>query len=137
MSKIGSLMSAFSRVLVVVVVSFIALAVSLPARADVLYLVCKYAHIAGQQTVLDSKLEIDLTNKTVNDETAVYPATISATSIYFKIEYISSRQLHEFHIDRTKGTIAWYWEIYTNITIPQPTRIGHCSSSKTPPPTKF
>src|SRR6266853_1505714 len=125
-------MSVFSRALIVATVSFI----SLPARADMLYLVCRYTHVAGQQNVLDSKLEIDLTNKTVNNENAVYPATISATSIYYKIEFNDGnpRQLHEFLIDRTKGTIAWSSEIYTSVTTPLPTRIGHCSSSKTPPP---
>lgn len=139
MFKIGSLMSVFSRALLIVAVSFIALAVPLPARADMLYLVCRYPHVAGQQNTLDSRLEIDLTNRTVNDETAVYPATISATSIYYKIEFndISPRQLHEFLIDRTKGTIAWSLEIYTNVTIPVPARIGHCTASKTAPPTKF
>lgn len=132
-------MTVFFRALAVVAASFISLAVSLPARADMLYLVCRYPHVAGQQNIFDSKLEIDLTNRTVNDENAVYPATISATSIYYKIEFnnVSPRALYEFLIDRTKGTIAWSSEIYTNVTIPSPTRIGHCTSSNTPPPTKF
>ena len=135
MSKIGSQMSVFSRALVVVAVSFVALTASLPARADMLYLVCRFP----QKNILDSKLEIDLTNKTVNDENAVYPATISAASIYYKIEFnnVFPRSLSEFLIDRTKGTIAWSSEIYTNVTIRSPTRIGHCTSSKTAPPTKF
>jgi hypothetical protein len=132
-------MSVFFRALVLVAVPFIALTASLPARADMLYLVCRYTNVAGQQNALDSKLEIDLTNKTVNDGAAVYPAAISATSISYKIEFnnVSSRQLSEFFIDRTKGTIAWSSYIYTNVTIPAPTRIGQCTSSNTPPPTKF
>jgi hypothetical protein len=128
-------MSVFSRALVIVAASLISLAVSLPARADMLYLVCRFP----QQNILDSKLEIDLANKTVNDENAVYPATISATSIYYKIEFNSAyiRTLKEFLIDRTKGTIAWSEQSSTDVTIQHPTRIGHCTSSKTPPPTKF
>ena len=105
-----------------------------------LYLVCKYAHVVGQPTPLDSKLEIDLTNRTANDESAVYPATISATSIYYKIEFNETghRQLHEFRVDRVKGTLTWSVENhFPNVTIPYATYIGHCTSSKTPPPTKF
>jgi len=130
-------MSMFFRVLVVAAVSFVSLAASLPARADMLYLVCKFPHGAGQPS--DSELEIDLVNRTVNNGIGVYPATISATSIYYKIEFndISPRQLHEFLIDRAKGTLTWSSETYTNVTIPFPTHIGRCTSSKTPPPTKF
>lgn len=132
-------MSVFFRALVGAAVSFIALTASPPARAGMLYIVCRYPNVAGQQNTLDSKLEIDLTNKTVNDGAAVYPATISATSIYYKIEFnnVSPRQLSEFLIDRAKGTITWSSYIYTNVTLPQPTRIGNCTSSNIPPPTKF
>ena len=126
-------MSVFSRTLLVTAVASIALAVSLPARADILYLVCRYP----QTRLLDDKLEIDLANKTVNDELAVYPATISATSIYYKIEFnnVSPRVVKEFLIDRTKGTVEYSVEYEGGL--PQPKIIGHCTASKTAPPTKF
>jgi hypothetical protein len=126
-------MSVFCRALVVVSASFFWLALSLPARADMLYLVCKFRQVTGQLKPVDAKLEIDLTNGTVNDGIAVYPATISATSIYYKIEFnnVSPRQLHEFTIDRVKGTLTWSSEI------PGAKFIGDCTSSNTASPTKF
>ena len=129
------------RALILAIVAAVSL-ISVPARAGMLYLVCKYPSVAdprGMSKVEDSKLEIDLTNKTVNDGYGVYPAAISATSIYYKIEFnnISPHQLAEFLIDRIKGTVAWSHYIYTNVTIRSPTRIGHCTSSNTAPNTKF
>jgi hypothetical protein len=132
-------MSMFFRASAVVAVSFIVLTASLPARADMLYLVCRFRQVSGQVKPLDSKLDIDLTNKTVNDGYGVYPATISATSIYYIHDFnnISPRQHFEFTIDRVKGTITWASEIYTNVTLPGRTQIGDCTSSNTAPNTKF
>lgn len=129
------------RTLVAVAVSFVALTASWPARADMLYLVCRYPKAENPRFVkaADTKLDIDLTNNTVTGEYGVYPATISATSIYYKMDFTNTNphQVQEIHIDRTKGTIAWSSYMYTNVTIPGATYIGHCTSSATPPRTKF
>jgi hypothetical protein len=129
-------MPLLARTLAVVAACSISLAASLPARADMLYLVCRYPHVAGTQ-IPDSRLEIDLANKTVNDGFAVYPATISAFEIYYRKEFnnVSPHQLHEFLIDRSKGTLEWSQEFEGGL--PQPKILAHCIASKTAPATKF
>jgi hypothetical protein len=129
-------MSSLTRTLAVMAASSISLAASLPARADMLYLVCRYSHVAGTQ-IPDARLEIDLANNTVNDGVAVYPATINAFEIYYRKEFnnVSPHQLAEFLIDRSKGTLEWSHQFEGGL--PQPKILAHCISSKTAPPTKF
>ena len=119
--------TSFSRALVIVVASFISLAVSLPARADMLYLACRY------QSNHDYELDIDLTNKTVTDGNGLYPAIVSTTSISYKIEFNGG--IYDYLIDRTKGTITRFWSAPG--TIRQVADIVNCSERKTHPPTKF
>ena len=116
------------RALVAVAVSFVALTASQSARADMLYLTCKYLNIPNPRN-----LTINLTNNTLIDE-GVYPAAISATSIYVKV--VTPEQIIiETLIDRITGTIT-RTDTYPGRG-PINTGTGRCTASATPPHTKF
>jgi hypothetical protein len=117
-----------SRASVIVVAAIISLAVSPPARADMLYLGCRY-----QYADHDYELDIDLTNKTVTDGNGVYAATISTTSIAYKIDFNGG--IYDYLIDRAKGTITRFWSAPG--TIRQVADIVDCHVRKTHSPTKF